>query len=95
MPITMTPPKIYHGADESGRPEIPRPPDIEDYLSRVRAVSERLVKFPGTPSPPPDMEHLDFVEANNIELSLIGTERAIHAMEDSFISSGEIEAGGY
>lgn len=89
MPMTTTTPKIYQTTD------IPRPPDMADYLDRVRAVSERLVKWPGTPDPPPDMEHLNFVGANNIELALLGAERAINAMEHSFVMSGEFQAGGY
>lgn len=89
MPMTTTPPKIYQLGD------IPRPADMSDYLARVRAVSERLVKWTGTPDPPPDMEHLDFVGANNIELALLGAERAINAMEHSFVMSGEFQAGGY
>lgn len=89
MPMTTTPPKIYQTTD------IPRQPDMADYLARVRAVSERLVKWPGTPDPPQEMEHLDFVGANNIELALLGAERAINAMESSFVMSGEFQSGGY
>lgn len=89
MPTTTTPPKIYTIRD------IPRPPDMADYLSRVRAVSERLAELPETPSPPPDMEHLTYQRANDIELALLGAERAIHAMEKSWIYSGEIESGGF
>lgn len=89
MPITTTPPKIYQTGD------IPPPAAMFDYLARVRAVSECLVKWPGTPDPPPDMEHLNFVGANNIELALLGAERAINAMEHSFVMSGEFQAGGY
>lgn len=89
MPMTTTPPKIYQRGD------IPCPPDIADYLARVRAVSERLVKLPGTPDPPQDMDKLTFREANNIELALLGVERAINAMEHSFIQSGEFQAGGF
>lgn len=89
MPMTTTPPKIYQRSD------IPRPPDMADYLSRVRAVSSRLVKLPGTSDPPQDMDKLTFREANDIELSLLGAERAINAMEHSFIQSGEFQAGGF
>lgn len=89
MPMTTTQPKIYQTTD------IPRPPDMADYLSRVRAVSERLVKWPGTPDPPPDMEHLNYQAANNIELALFGADRAINAMESSFVMSGEFQSGGY
>lgn len=89
MPITTTPPKIYQTTD------IPRPPDMADYLARVVAVSERLVKWHGTPDPPQDMEHLNYQAANNIELALLGAERAINAMESSFAMSGEFQSGGY
>lgn len=89
MPITTTPPKIYTIHD------IPRPPGMADYLARVHAVSGRLAKLPGTPSPPEDMEHLTYQEANEIELALLGAERALHAMEKSWIYSGEIESGGF
>ncbi len=89
MPMTTAPPRIYTIRD------IPRPPDMAEYLSRVRAVSERLAKLPGSQDPPPDMERLTFREANNIELALLGAERAINAMENCWVCSGEIESGGY
>lgn len=89
MPITATPPKIYTIHD------IPGPPDMADYLARVRAVSERLAKLPGTPSPPLDMQHLTFQGANAIELALLGAERALHAMEKSWVYSGETTSGGF
>lgn len=89
MPITTTPPKIYTVGD------IPRPADMADYLDRVRAVSSALVHLPGTPIPPEDMNNLDFRGANAIELALLGAERAINAMEASFIQSGEIQSGGF
>jgi len=87
--MTTTPPRVYTIRD------IPRPADMADYLSRVRAVSERLAKLPGTPEPPQDMEHLDFQAANDIEFALLGAERAINSMENSWFYSGEIEAGGF
>ncbi len=89
MPMTAVSPKLYTIRD------IPRPPDMAEYLSRIRAVSERLVKLPGTPDPPRDMNDLTFREANDIELALLGAERAINSMEKSFICSGEMEAGGF
>ena len=95
MPMTTTPPKIYQCGGETRQPDIPRPADMSDYLSRVLAVSSRLVKLPGIPDPPPDMDHLDFRGANNIELALLSAERAINAMENSFIQSGEFQSGGF
>lgn len=89
MPITTTPPKIYTIRD------IPRPPDMADCLARVQAVRNALAVLPGTPGPPEDMEHLTYQEANAIELSLLGAERAMHAMESSWFYSGEIESGGF
>lgn len=89
MPTTTTPPKIYTIHD------IPRPKDMEDYLARVRSVRDALAVLPGTPEPPADMQHLTYQEANAIELSLLGAERAVHAMEKSWIYSGEIESGGF
>lgn len=41
MPTTTTPPKIYTIHD------IPRPEDMADYLSRVRAVRDALTAHPG------------------------------------------------
>ncbi len=87
MPMTSISPKLYTIRD------IPHPPGMADYLSRVRAVSERLLS--GTPDPPQDMDALTFREANNIELALLGAERAINSMEKSFVCSGEMEAGGF
>ncbi len=89
MPMTTVPPKIYTIRD------IPRPPGMADYLARVRAVSGRLAKLPGAPDPPPDMEHLTFREANDIERALLGAERALNSMENSWACSGEIESGGF
>lgn len=89
MPMTTVPPKIYTIRD------IPCPSDMEDYLSRVRVVRERLAVFPGTPDLPQDMKKLTFQAANNIELSLLGAERAVNAMEKSWCYSGEIESGGF
>ena len=89
MPMTTAPPKIYTIRD------IPRPAEMSDYLARVRAVRDALASLPGTPEPPPDMQGLTFQEANAVELSLIGAERAINAMEKSWVYSGEIESGGF
>ena len=72
--MTTTPPKIYQRGD------IPRPADLANSLSRVRAVSGRLFKPPGIPDPPEDMNKLNFQAANNIELALIGAERAVNAL---------------
>ena len=57
MPMTTAPPKIYTIQD------IPRPPDMADYLSRVRAVRDALAALPGTLEPPPDMQHLTYRES--------------------------------
>lgn len=89
MPTTTASPKVYTIRD------IPGPYDMADYLSRVRAVSERLAKPPGTPSPPEEMQRLTYQEANDIELALLEADRAIHAIEKSWIYSGEIESGGF
>ena len=89
MPMTTAPPKIYtiHG--------IPRPADMADYLARVCAMRDRLAVPPGTPDLPADMEHLTFQTANDIELALLGAERAVNAMEKSWFYSGEIDSGGF
>lgn len=89
MPMTAAPPRIYTIRD------IPRPPDMADYLSHVRAVRDRLAARPGLPELPVDMEHLRFQAANDIELALLGTERAINSMEKSWSYSGETTAGGF
>ena len=89
MPMTTTPPHIYTIRDK------PRPPDMADYLSRVRAVRDALAVLPGTPEPPEDMQHLTYQAANDIELALLGAEQAIHAMENSWIYSGETTSGGF
>lgn len=89
MPMTTTPPHIYTIRDK------PRPADMADYLARVRAVWNALAALPGTPEPPEDMQHLTFRAANDIELALLGAERAIHAMEKSWIYSGETTSGGF
>ena len=52
MPMTTAPPKIYTIRDK------PRPPDMADFLVRVRAVRDALAALPGTPEPPEDMQHL-------------------------------------
>lgn len=89
MPMTTTPPRVYTIRDK------PRPPDMADYLARVRAVSERLAKLPGTPDPPPDMERLTYQAANDIELALLSAEQSISSMEKSWFQSGEIQSGGF
>ena len=89
MPMTTTPPRIYTIRDK------PLPSDMADYLARVRAVRDALSPLPSAPDPPPDMEHLTYQAANDIELALLGAERAIHAMEKSWIYSGETTAGGF
>ena len=89
MPMTAAPPKIYTIQD------IPRPPGMADYLSRVQAVRTALAVLPGTPEPPEDMQHLTYQAANGIELALLGAERALHAMDKSWIYSGETTSGGF
>ena len=61
----------------------------------AQAVRDALAALPGTPEVPGDMQFLAFQEANGIELALLGAERAIHAMEKSWIYSGETTAGGF
>ena len=89
MPMTTSPPKIYTILD------IPSPEDMTDYLVRVQAVRDALAVLPGTPELPEDMGHLDFQAANDIELALLGAERALYAMEKSWIYSGETTSGGF
>lgn len=89
MPMTTVLPHIYTIRD------IPRPLDMADYLSRIRSVRDRLAVLPGTPEPPPDMKQLTVHAANSIELALLGAERAINAMENGWVYSGEIESGGF
>lgn len=89
MPMTTTPPHVYTIRDK------PSPADMGDYLARVRAVRNALAVLPGTPEPPPDTEGLTFQAANDIELALLGAERAVNSMEKSWVYSGEIESGGF
>ena len=88
MPMTTTPPKLYTIRD------IPGPGDMADYLGRVRAIRAALPALPDTPQPPPDMNHLAYGAANDIERILIQVCRAVNSIAKSWIYSGEFEAGG-
>lgn len=74
---------------------IPRPDDAAGYLERVRTVRDVFPDLPWAPGLPDSMNHLDYEGANNIERALLGVSQAIERMEDSWFSSGEIDAGGF
>lgn len=88
MPMTDTPPRLYTKED------IPRPQDMEEYLSWVRALRDTLPVLPGTPRVPPDMDRLTYEEANDIERILFQVSRTIGSMTDSWVYAGEFTAGG-
>lgn len=74
--------------------DIPRPSDMAGYLGQVRSVREALPVIPGLPELPPDMNHLTYQGANNIELTLLEADRLLNNMENSWIYSGEADTGG-
>lgn len=88
MPQTTTPPKLYTIQD------IPRPPDMLDYLSRIWAIYSIIPRLTGTPQPPENMNHLTYSAANDIERILLQADRAADSIEKSWIYSGEFESGG-
>ena len=75
--------------------DIPRSPDMAAYLGRVRAVRDALPVLPGSPELPEDMDHLTYQGANNIELVLLQADRLLDNARDSWIYSGELDAGGF
>lgn len=65
------------------------------YLNRVRAVLAAVPAPPGTPVLPEDMQHFTYTEANQIELALLAADRLLDCTRDSWVCSGETEAGGF
>lgn len=74
--------------------DIPAPPGMEEYLSRIQAARDAFRGVAGFPPLPPDMDKLTFEEANDIERVLLRVHETIGKLENSRIYSGELQAGG-
>ena len=74
---------------------IPHSDDAAGYLERVRMVQDVFPNLPWAVELPETMNHLGTEGANRIELALLGVSQAIERMENSWFSSGEIDAGGF
>ena len=72
---------------------VPRPDGAADYLNRVRMVQDVFPNLPWAVELPKTMNRLGTEGANRIELALLGVSQAIERMENSWFSSGEIDAG--
>lgn len=89
MLSTQTTPKVWSKED------IPTPEEMTVWLNRVRAVRSAFPSRPSLPELPESMSMLTYEKANDIERVLLAVDQAITRMEDSFFSSGEIDAGGF
>lgn len=74
--------------------DIPLPAEMAEHLARVQAVRNVFPSLPGLPEVPPDMDRLNFEEANDIERLLLQVDRAITAIPQSRVYSGEFTSGG-
>lgn len=84
-----TKPKIWTKKD------IPTAEEMKTYLTRVRAVREKLPLPERAPQVPQDMDGLTFEEANDIERILVMANETIDRMKKSRVFSGELQAGGF
>ena len=83
-----TKPKIWTKQD------IPTPPEMTEYLGRVRAAREA---FPGVSQFPPlpaNMNHLTYEADNDLERTLLLVNETIQHLQESRDYSGELQAGG-
>jgi hypothetical protein len=67
----------------------PTQSDMERYLGNVRKIRECCASAPNFPTLPNSMSNLNFVGANNIELTL----RRAYEVAEASIQSGEIYSG--
>lgn len=76
-------------------PDIPSPAEMSRYLGNVETLVRASFVLPTTPELPPDMEHLTFGGANDIERVLFDIWSLISSVSDAFIYSGEIHSGEF
>ena len=74
--------------------DIPTPADAAEYLARIQAVRNAFPGLPSLPDVPPDMDHLTYQEANDIERILSMVDGAISRISVDRIYAGEFTSGG-
>ncbi|MDY3240757.1 MAG: hypothetical protein SOW80_11640 [Anaerovoracaceae bacterium] len=71
----------------------PEPAEMDRYLSNIRIIRGLLPMAPDVPPVPPDMDRLNYEEANDIEKILLAVDDAITRISKSWYYSGDIYAG--
>ena len=71
----------------------PEPAEMDRYLSNIRIIRGLLPMAPDVPPVPPDMDRLNYEEANDIEKILAAVDDAITRISKSWHYSGDIYAG--
>ena len=73
--------------------DIPLPSQMDHYLGELRKIRAVLTQPGTTPPAPPDMERLDYSEANDIESILFITDTLMRWMDSIYFYTGELFAG--
>ena len=83
---------VYPRTDWSMQ-EIPSAQQIQAYLENVRILRELVCVFRTTPNVPPDMDRLDYNEANHIEQILSDLNIILNNIAADWYYSGEVYSG--
>lgn len=71
----------------------PEPAEMERYLTNISTLRALLPMAEDVPQVPPDMDKLNYEEANDIEKILLAVDDAITRISKSWYYSGDIYAG--
>ena len=70
--------------------DIPLPVYMNLYISNLAELRKQFTLYETTPEVPPDLEKLNYIEANNIEQILVDIDALITNIEAGWFYSGEI-----
>lgn len=73
--------------------DVPLKPQMEEYLSTVTTIRNKLPVPASVPQVPVDMDYLTFEEANNIEKILTAVEQLITNMTLAWFYCGDLYCG--
>lgn len=75
------------------RSKFPHLSEMERYLANISTLRALLPMASDVPQVPPDMDHLNYEEANDIEKILLAIDDAITRITKGWYYSGDIYAG--
>ena len=73
--------------------DIPLPVYMNLYISNLAELRKQFTLYETTPEVPPDLEKLNYIEANNIEQILVDIDALLTNISAGWLYSGEIYSG--